>query len=227
MAKETIEKEIEKLAKTLSGERKLRKEQVLLEKKKKEALRKRKEVARKKIVRGEIRLEEDEEAPKKVVQKITLYEWEAPIRFRYPIEIKTFLIIVAICLVFIVYFAVLGHYGLMASLIALLFFIYVAGTTAPMKVKHKVTARGIETMEVLYEWFMLDSFWFTKRGEEYLLSIDTKLRIPARLLLLIKKEDLGSIFVLLEDKLLYKDIRKQGWVDIKSYGEYIKLEEVK
>jgi hypothetical protein len=35
-----------------------------------------------------------------------------------------------------------------------------------------------------------------------------------------------QIFVLLQDKLLYKDIRKQGKLEKLNFGEYIPLEKV-
>jgi hypothetical protein len=224
--KKTFKSEITDLAKYLTGEAKLREKDEEAEIAKKKAIQKQKDNRRKKIIKGEEVLEAEEETKKKIVQKIKLYEWEVPVRFNMPFDVKTYLIIVALCMIFIVYLAVLGHFGLMAAIIALLFFIYVSGTAKPMMVKHQITSRGIDTVGTLYEWFMLGDFWFTKKGSEYMLQINTKLKMPARLLLVVEKKDLKTIFKLLEDKLLYKDIRKQGWLDKKSFGEYIKLEDI-
>ncbi|MCK9368848.1 hypothetical protein M0R04_02610 [Candidatus Dojkabacteria bacterium] len=223
--KKTFKGEIEDLAKYLTGESKLREKEEEVEKVKVKNIQKQKDVRRKKIIKGEEVLETEEET-KKIVQKIKLYEWEVPVRFRLPFDIRTYLIIVALCMVFIVYLAVLGHYGLMAAIIALLFFVYVSGTAKPMMAKHEINMKGVDSMGTLYEWFMLKSFWFSKKGDEYMLQIETKLKMPARLLLIVEKKDLKTVFALLQDKLLYKDIRKQGWLEKKSFGEYIKLEDI-
>ncbi len=217
---------ISSLAQILSGEMELRKKEEELESLKKKAVKMQKELRKKKIVEGELELVKEDVTQKKVVQNITLYKWSAPVRFKIPFDARTYYIALALSLVFIVYLAILGNYGLMAALVALLFFIYIVGTVPPFNVDHKITSRGIESLDKLYEWYMLDNFWFTKKDNEYLMVVESKLRLPSRILLLLTKEELKVIFVLLQDKLLYKDIRSQGWIEKKTYGEYIRLEDI-
>jgi hypothetical protein len=224
--KSGLQSELTKLAKYITGELDLKKKEEELAKMKEAAVERQKDLHRKEIVKGEVLLVKDDVTEKKVVQKITLFDWEAPIRFKFPLDMKTYMTTVGLSMIFVVYLAVLGHYGLMASLIALLFFVYVAGTTEPITVKHLITSRGIDTMEKMYEWYMLDQFFFTKKDDEYMLHVDTKLRFPARLLLVVHKKDISPIFVLLQDKLLYRDIRNQSWLEKRNFGEYIKLEEI-
>lgn len=224
--KKSLQSELTNLAKYLSGELDLQKKREEAEKLKELAVQKEKDLRRKKIANEEIVIEKDDVTEKKVIQKIKLFEWEAPIRFKMPLDMKTYMITVGLSMLFVVYLAVLGHFGLMAALIALLFFVYVAGTTEPINVKHQINTRGIETMDKQYEWYMLDEFWFTKKDDEYMLHVQTKLRFPARILMIIDKKDMSPIFVLLQDKLLYKDIKKERWSEQKSFGNYIKLEEI-
>lgn len=224
--KSGLQSELTKLAKYITGELELKKKEEELSKMKEAAVERQKDLHRKEIVKGEVVLVKDDVTEKKVVQKITLFDWEAPIRFKFPLDMKTYMTTVGLSMIFVVYLAVLGHYGLMASLIALLFFVYVAGTTEPITVKHMITTRGVDTMEKMYEWYMLDQFFFTKKDDEYMLHIDTKLRFPARLLLVVHKKDISPIFVLLQDKLLYRDIRNQSWIEKRNFGEYLKLEEI-
>jgi len=224
-----LKNELEDLAKILSGEMSLRMKEEELEKVKKEAIENQKDIRRKKVVKGKVRLVEsgkDDVPVEKVVQRIKLFEWKAPIRYTFVFDAKYFLIIVGLSLLFILFLAILGHYGLMASIIALLFFIYVAGTVKPMNVSHAVTSRGIDTLDQLYEWFMLDDFWFSEKNNQQMLIVRTKLRVPHKLIMLLDKKDRTSIFVLLQDKLLYRDIRKQGWLEELTYGDYIPLEKV-
>lgn len=226
-SKNKMETELNDIINLVSGEKDLREREDKLQKLKKAAKKKQKSVERESIKKKEKVLDNDfEKEEEKVVQNIKLYSWEAPIRFKYPFNPKTYIIIVSLSLLFIVYLVILGNYGLMAAIIALLFFVYVTGTVEPYSIKHTITRRGVDTVGRLYEWFLLDSFWFTNKDGQYLLVLDTKLRSPKRLLLLLSKEEVSVLFVLLQDKLVYKEIKKQSWIEKQNYGEYIKLEDV-
>ncbi|MBD3328930.1 hypothetical protein GF357_00340 [Candidatus Dojkabacteria bacterium] len=226
--KEKTHDEIVKLSQALTGELKLRETQEKFEELKEKALKRRKNAVNKGIVEGEVKIEDEDSASlnQKVIQNIKLFEWKAPIRPVLVFEMKSFTAIVALFLLFILYLAILGHFALMAALISLLFFIYVARTTEPIQVSHKITARGIDTMEKLYEWFMLGEFWFCKKNNQEMLVVDTKLRAPSKLIMLIDPDDRQAIFTLLQDKLLYRDVRDQSFVDKLVWGDMMKLEEV-
>ncbi|HOV17676.1 MAG TPA: hypothetical protein PK145_01535, partial [Candidatus Dojkabacteria bacterium] len=143
--KETIGDEFSDIKEILSGEMKLREREEKLAKLKEDAKKKQKAEKRKKIAQKEIVLEESDIPTKKVVQNIKLFEWEAPDRYKFNFESKTFWGILALVLVFILYLAILGQYYFMAAVVALVFLIYVAGTNNPVTVKHKITSRGIDT----------------------------------------------------------------------------------
>jgi len=114
----------------------------------------------------------------------------------------------------------------MAALISLLFFLYVVFSTKPMRIKNKITAKGIDFDNKLYEWYMFDSFYFTKRNDQNFLIVNTKLRFPTSLIMLLDEKDRLPIFLLLQEYVLYKEIKKQGRLEKMSFGEYIPLEEV-
>jgi hypothetical protein len=223
-----MNKELNDLVKIISGEMALEKKEKALEKAKKQAVEEEKNDRRRKVVKGEAVLEKDPlvEEEKKVVQNIKLFEWEAPDRYELAYSTKYFLIVVALSLVLILLLAILGHYFLMAAIIAMLFLIYVLGTTKPQRVTHKITARGIDTGNKLYEWYIMKNFYFTKKQNQLFLIVETKLNLPGALLFLLSEKDKDAIFVLLQEKLLYKDIRKQGWLEKMNFGEYIPLEKV-
>lgn len=223
----SLKDEIKDLAKVISGEDALRKKEEKIARMKEDAKKAEKKERKRKIVEKEVVLEKEEDIErKKVVQNIKIFEWEAPERVKIRFENKTYLILVVACLLLILFLAILGHYGLMASIIALLFLIYVWGTTEPSLVKYKITARGIDLGSKLYEWYTLDSFYFTKKDDQLFLFVDTKLRYPPSLMFLLEKEDKDPLFVILQDKLLYKDIRKQEKMSKMVYGEYISLEDI-
>jgi hypothetical protein len=218
--------EFDKLLDIVSGEKTLREKQEKIKKAKIEAKKAQKQKRREEIVNEEVKLEEDVVPKQKVVQNIKLFEWTAPDRTPVKFEKKSFLIVIVMTLLFSLYLAIMKHYLLMVAIMSVLFLLYVAGTTKPVKITHKITARGIDTGAKLYEWFMLKSFYFTKKDDQILLLVETNLNFPGVLTFLVNDKDKDPIFVLLQDKILYKDIRKWKWLDKLSYGEYIPLEEV-
>jgi len=218
--------EIDKLLDIVSGEKALRERQENIKKAKIQAKKAQKQKRRDEIVNEEVKLEEDIVPKQKVVQNIKLFEWTAPDRTPVKFEKKSFLIIIVMTLLFSLYLAIMKHYLLMVCIMSILFLLYVAGTTKPVKITHKITARGVDTGGKLYEWYMLKSFYFTKKEDQILLLVETKLNFPGVLTFLVSDKDKDPIFVLLQDKLLYKDIRKWNWLDKLSYGEYIPLEKV-
>ena len=218
---------MKKLADLLTGEKALREKEEGIAKAKKEAIKEEKNRRRKDIVEGKAKLEEDPVQNKKVVQNIKLFEWSAPERYQIKLQSRNFLIIVVISLLFIALLAVLGHYFLIAAIISVLFVIYASATTKPLIAKHKITARGIDTAGKLYEWYQLEDFYFCKKGNIYTLLVQTKLNFPKVLVLLCNEKDKDPIFVILQKKLLYRDIRKKlSKVDVLSFGEYVPLEKV-
>ena len=221
-----LDDDLRKVAEAITGEMALRKKEEKLKEMKEEAISEQKDRKRKDIVKGNVKLEGDISQPKKVIQNIELFEWEAPERYEYSFNDKSFIIVIAVSLVLILFLAILEKYFLMAALISFLFFIYVVFSTKPLIVKHKITAKGVEYGNKLYEWFMLDSFYFSKRKEQNYLIIETKLRFPTSLIMLLDEKDRLPIFLLLQEYVLYKDIRKQGKLEKMSFGEYIPLEEV-
>ncbi len=220
-----IDKEVKDLNKILSGQMALKEKKEEILKAKKEAIKKQRELLNKGIESGDVKVEGFRQN-KKIVQKIKLFEWSSPIRVAFNFEKKNFLIVVSLCLIFIFYLAILGNYILMFAIISFLFLIYVAGTTKPVNVTHSITARGVETMDILYEWYVLESFFFTKKKNQHILVLETNLRFPNRLILLFKKKDKDSLFLLLQDQVLYKDIKNQNFTEKLSLGEYIPLEKV-
>jgi len=206
--------EIEKIARILTGEKALEEKRKKIEHLKKAEIEKRKQLQRIGGEKGNLKLEElkDDEVvlpPKKVVQNIKLFSWEAPERRPLKYSSKSFLSVVALCLIFMVYLTVVGQYFLMIVIIALLFMLYTLGVSPIVKLKHTITARGLDVFGKLFEWFMLDEFWFTNKEKSTVLQVSTNLRFPARLTMLVADKDRGAIFALLQDKLLYKDIKKQ------------------
>jgi hypothetical protein len=218
--------ELNDFLKVISGEMALEKKQKEIEKAKQKAVEEEKDNRRKEIVDGKVKLVVEEAKAPKVVQNIKLFEWEAQDRYEMPFDKKLFTVIVVLTLALTLLFAILGHYFLMGAMIALVFLVYVLGTTKPQNVVHRITKKGFDTGGKLYEWHLLSDFYFTKKGDQLTLIVRTKLNFPGALILLLNEKEKDPIFVLLQDKLAYRDIRKQGRLDKMNWGEYIPLDKI-
>ncbi|MBN2101068.1 hypothetical protein JW710_04245 [Candidatus Dojkabacteria bacterium] len=159
----------------------------------------------------------------KVVQREIIYKWMAPMRHFKKLEKKRFFIILAGILGFFVILVILGQYWLMAALAAVMFLIYVVGTVPPARIEHVITTHGIETVDEKVDWTDVESYWFSKKDNQLILNVETKLRFPARLVMLVSEENMKKVHGILKERIMYKDLRKQGtlsrivdgaWVDL-------------
>jgi hypothetical protein len=73
---------------------------------------------------------------------------------------------------------------------------------------------------------VLDNFYFTKKKSQNFLIVNTKLAFPSTLIMLLDEDDRLPVFLLLQEYVLYQDIKKQKRLEKLNFGEYISLEEV-
>lgn len=161
--------------------------------------------------------------PKPVVKEI-LYRWKAPMRHFKKMDIKKYWVLLAGVLGLFVVLAILGQFWFMAAIASVMFLLYVLGTVPPVEVEHLISTIGVETLEKEYKWEELAAYWFSRRDEQLILNIDTKLRIPARVIMLINPADQANIQKILVDRLTYKDFRKQGKVSKITDGEWLPMD---
>ncbi|MEK7528110.1 MAG: hypothetical protein AAB574_03805 [Patescibacteria group bacterium] len=122
-----------------------------------------------------------------------LFEWMAPERaFQrrdrdFWITAIAILVLVAVILIFI------KEFFLIIALGSILFLFYVLSTVPPENIKNKLTNRGVYFGEARYEWMVLRRFWFKKSLSSQLLAIETNLRFPRQIMLVINSEDQEKI----------------------------------
>lgn len=166
---------------------------------------------------------EKEKKSEKVIQREILYKWTAPMRSFQKLDKKKFWSIAIAVLALFVVLAILGQYGLMLAIAALMFLVYVLGTIPPENVNHLVTTLGVETIEKQYKWERLGEYWFSEKDGQKLLNIDTRVAFPSRLIMLVGAKDMNEVHKLLKERLRYKDLRDQKAFDKLSEGEWINL----
>ncbi|HOU75624.1 MAG TPA: hypothetical protein PK957_00690 [Candidatus Dojkabacteria bacterium] len=156
-----------------------------------------------------------------------LMTWKAPMRFFRKRPKEDYIRIVFIALCAITFFFIIRQYMLIAVTVAMIFLTFVMWSVPPELVEHKITTRGVYSIDKMYEFSILNKYWFSYVSGIYLLNIETELRLPARLILLIgDKENVDQIHVILRDLLPYKIISKQNWVEERMDGIYIPLSDV-
>ena len=130
-----------------------------------------------------------------------LFEWEAAERsFKkrdrdFWITAISILVLVAVILIFV------KEFFLIVALGSVLFLFYVLTVVPPGKIKNKITNRAIYFGEVMYDWSVLKRFWFEKSLNSQMVSIETNLRFPRQVSLVINPKNKAKIKKILLKKI--------------------------
>src|SRR3989344_2899236 len=154
---------------------------------------------KKKIVREEVKVESV--LP---VELKTLLKWIAPVRPFKKRDREYYTTIAAIVFLLAVILLFLKEWLLIAVMVALMFVAYVLATVAPESVEHEINTRGIMTGGKLYKWEDMLRFWFTKKWSETILHLDTKLKFPGRLMLLLGDQDEAAVREIVGKRVQYE-----------------------
>jgi len=114
-----------------------------------------------------------------------LLQWKAPMRPFKKRDREFFTTMGSIALLLIVILLFLKEWFLILTIIALVFVAYILGTVQPEEVEHRITNRGINTGKRTYRWEELGRFWFSQRWDQKILHVETLVRFPRRLMLLL------------------------------------------
>lgn len=137
----------------------------------------------------------------------TLFSWSAPSRIWKPKD-KTWYLSSAAIILAVILFIVLSKYPaypwLIICLIAFMILWFIQGSLAPDLLRHKITNKGIFTLETLYRWEDISHFWIARKDAQSLVYIDfwPQLRQP-RLTLLIDQQYEDEIFDILISQTKY------------------------
>lgn len=142
--------------------------------------------------------------PQLPIELKTLLKWSAPVRPFKKRDREYYTTIAAIVFLLAVILLFLKEWLLIAVMAALMFVAYVLATVPPESVEHELNTRGIMTGGKLYKWEDMLRFWFTKKWSETILHLDTKLKFPGRLMLLLGDQDEAAVKALIQPKVQYE-----------------------
>jgi len=114
-----------------------------------------------------------------------LLQWRAPTRPFKKRDREYFTTVGAIVFLLIVILLFLKEWFLILAIIAMAFVAYILATVQPGEAEHKITNRGIITGGRTYFWEELNQFWFSQRWDQKILHVETLVRFPRRLMLLL------------------------------------------
>lgn len=144
-------------------------------------------------------------------------EWEAPVRVfikrdeKYTRTVIWILLAIGLVLVFF------KEFLLYAVFLSLAFVSFVLRTVPPQSVGHKITEHGLTSGNHSYLWKELRDFWFTEKGDFWILNVDTNLRFPPRLFLIVPKKDKNltqeKLIATLSKFIAYREIPQENFVD--------------
>ena len=80
-------------------------------------------------------------------------------------------------------------------------------------IKYQITNYGIVYGDTMYYWYDLKRFFYAKRMEEEILSVDTSLGLPARLIIVFPAELKDKITDILKQYLVYLEVEPKSFLD--------------
>jgi len=143
-------------------------------------------------------------APVTIVREAmkVLLTWRAPAR---PFERKdrefyttagSIVFLVCVILLFV------KEFLFIMAIIAFAFFYYIITSVPPETVEHRITNKGIFTIDKLYEWGRLGRFWFEQKAGQDILMIENFAGLPPRLMILLADQKKETVQTLLEKYLM-------------------------
>ncbi|OGD86256.1 hypothetical protein A2Z23_01030 [Candidatus Curtissbacteria bacterium RBG_16_39_7] len=172
----------------------------------------RKEEPKKEEVKKKTR-EELEELHAQVKQARAIIFWKSRSRSFQKRGKDYFLTLILLLLFFIFIAAVTREFLLIAVGISLIFVAFVLAKVEPDEIEHKIGKDGIVSGSHSYLWEELRHFWFSKKAGSEILNIETKLRFPARLIILVDTISVSGVKNILSKHLPFREIPEANFID--------------
>lgn len=148
----------------------------------------------------------------------TLLSWEALSRpFRK--KDRSYYTTSAILVIFLIpaIFFWLHDFLLIGVILSIVFVAYVLAFVPPGMVKYRISTQGITIGDDFYFWHYLDSFWFKEKDGVKVLHIQTHLRFPAQLMLVLGLpaggEDEEKVKKIVSRFLPFHEIPYRSWME--------------
>ncbi len=172
--------------------------------------------------RPESQQEKEETLMKQYGSKQVLLEWQRPALLNSTLMNQKFIRMFTIIAVVVGLILALMQELIIILMIASIIFFYWALNKKynPEDIKYQITNYGIVYGDQMYYWFDLKRFFYAKRMDEEVLSVDTNLGLPARLVILFPAELKDKITEILKQYLDYLEVEPKSFID-KTYEKVL------
>jgi len=157
--------------------------------------------------------EELEELRAQVKQAKALIAWKSKSRPFQKRGKDYFLSLLLLLLLFIFIALITREFLLIAVGVSLIFVAFVLAKVEPGEIEHKITKNGIVSGNHAYLWEELKYFWFSKKAGSEILNIETRLRFPARLIILVDTVSVAGVKNLLSKYLPFREVPEFTFLD--------------
>lgn len=165
------------------------------------------------------KITEKEKEKKKFIPMKTLHKWSAPSRIFITRDKVWFLKIALIALLSILFFAFLQDFIVILVICIVVLITFLLASIPPHTIDHQLSTRGIFSIDTMYKWADLKNFWVAEKTGHKIIYINTKMRFPSRLVMLINRNDERRVVKILGKYLDYEEYNeKQGKVSISTDG---------
>lgn len=158
----------------------------------------------------------------------TLLTWEASSR-PFKKKDRSYYTTIAILAILVILIALLMHEFLFIGVIMSFAFVaYVLAFVPPHNITYRFSTQGITIGEDFYFWHFLDAFWFKQKDGSKILHIQTNLRFPAQLMLVLGDQDEEKVKKIVSRFLPFVEVPYKSWMEkwTESLQKHFPLENV-
>lgn len=159
----------------------------------------------------------------------TLLSWEAPSR-PYRKKDRSYYTTIIILTIFsgLAVFFWLQSILLIGVISSLAFVTYVLAFVPPHNITYRISTQGITIGEDFYFWHFLDAFWFKEKDGSKVLHIQTRLRFPAQLMLVMGDQNEEKVKKTIAKFLPFVEVPYKSWMEkwTESLQKHFPLENV-
>lgn len=166
----------------------------------------------------------ERQAAKSSAHEEVYAEWMSPSRLFKKRDREYFVNIGAIVLLLSVILVFAREFVLIATVLSIVFLIYVLSTVPPEDVRHRITNLGLESAGHFYRWEEFADFWFDEQWGQNLLVFRPFL--APRMTILLGHEDRNKVREYIAKHIPFREQPDTTWVDNAAHwlSEKIPLE---
>lgn len=137
--------------------------------------------------------------------------WVSPSRLFKKRDREFFVNILAIVFLLSVILVFVREFVLIATVLSIVFLIYVLSTVPPEDVKHRVTSLGIESAGHFYRWEEFADFWFDEQWGQNMVVL--RPFMSPRIIVLLGDQKKDKVRELVARHIPFREEPDRSWVD--------------